>query len=108
MTAEFKGEERRKENISLPQSIIGVIIAIVFQTMGAVWWASSVTVKLDFLKQTQSDFSSAIIEGTRNRYTSEDAERDWKINERRLLAIEQDIKSLRDKFYNNGLKIKGE
>lgn len=96
------GRERRKENILVPHSVLGIVFAIVVQSMGAIWWASgfssSVSVKLDYLQKTQTDLTQTVIDGTKNRYTTFDAERDWSYNEKRLSSIESDIKILKDKL----------
>lgn len=87
-------QERRKENLMIPYSMIGVVMSIVIQTMGAIWWASGVNVKLDYIQKTQVDFAQTIYEGTKNRYTSLDAFKDWTENNKRIDTIEKDLKEL--------------
>ena len=92
------GSERRKENIMIPYSMVGLVAAIIFQTMGAIWWASGVSVKLDYLQKTQAEFAQTIIEGTKNRYTSIDASRDFMVNDKRISKLEDDIEKLKEKL----------
>lgn len=98
------GRERRKENILVPYPILGIIFAIVVQSMGALWWASgfssSVSVKLDYLQKTQAEVGQAVIDGSRNRYSLSDASRDWSFNDKRLTVIESELEKLKD-WYSN-------
>ena len=87
-------EVKKIETVMIPYSVLGVIFAIILQTMGAIWWASGITFKIDYLQKTQQEFNQSILEGTKNRYTSIDATRDWNTNEKRLGSIEADIKSI--------------
>lgn len=85
-------EEKRRDNIMIPYSLIGVIVAVLLQTMGAVWWSSGVSVKLDYQQRSIADLTQTVIDGTKNRYTALDAEKDWSANERRLAAAETEIR----------------
>lgn len=87
-------EVKKIETVMIPYSVLGVIFAIILQTMGAIWWASGITFKIDYLQKTQAEFNQSILEGTKNRYTSVDASRDWNANEKRLGGIEADINSI--------------
>lgn len=102
------GEEKRKENIMIPYSIVGVIFAIILQTFGAIWWASGVSVKLDFMQKAQIELSTLIYESGKNRYSSLDAQRDWANNDRRITKIETDLALLRDKIIGYQVKNKTE
>lgn len=97
-TEELTGEVRKIETVMIPYSVLGVIFAIVLQTMGAIWWASGITIKIDFLQKSQQEFTQTIIDGTRNRYTSLDASRDWALNEKRIVKVEEDIKLIQNKI----------
>lgn len=100
------GKDRRKENIMVPYSVLGIIFAIVVQTMGALWWASgfssSVSVKLDYLQKGQTELSSAILDSDKSRYTLSDAQKDWAVNEKRLSALEAEVRSFIHREENRG------
>ncbi len=68
------------------------------QTMGAVWWSSGVNVKLDYQQKSISDLTQTVIDGTKNRYTALDAEKDWNANERRLSSLELEVKNHESKI----------
>ncbi len=91
-------EVKKLETVMIPYSVLGVIFTIILQTMGAIWWASGITFKIDYLQKTQAEFNQSILEGTKNRYTSLDASRDWNNNEKRLNGIESEIKIIQDKI----------
>lgn len=92
------GSERRKENIMIPYSMVGLVAAIIFQTMGAIWWASGVSVKLDYLQKTQTEFAQTVVENTKNRYTSIDSARDMLVIDKRISKVEEDVEKLKEKL----------
>lgn len=83
--------ERRIESLNIPYPLIGVIFALVLQTVGGVWWASSMNTSMTYLKAGQAEMNIAITNAGANRYTSVDASRDWAVNDRRILSLENNV-----------------
>jgi hypothetical protein len=91
MEKNWDGKERRSEGISIPYPLLGIMFTLIIQTLGGVWWASSINAKMEFLGLGQKNMEAAIASSAINRYTSVDAARDWATNERRLAVIEDAI-----------------
>lgn len=53
-----------------------LIIFLLGQLIAAVWWASSVSTTLDHLKTNQTKIETAIHNGTLDRYTGDDADKE--------------------------------
>lgn len=87
-----------KEDIMIPYSMIGLIFAIILQSMGAVWWSSGVNVKLDYLQKSQTELATQLTTASQNKYTSLDAARDWANNDKRAELDELTVKALSDKI----------
>lgn len=100
------GPERRKENVMIPYSMLGLIATIIFQTMGAIWWASGVSVKLDYLHRTQIDLTEIVSEGNKNKYSSIDAAKDWDSNNARIEKLENELYSLKEKVVTFQAEVK--
>lgn len=107
MERNWDGKERRAEAVNIPYPILGVIITLVIQTIGGVWWASSMNTNMKYLNDGQSKLEKLISESSALRYTSIDASRDWAANERRINVIEGTIernnKLLTDLQIKNGI-----
>jgi len=71
--------------------LLGLIFAIVVQTIAAVAWGSALTTKVDFTQKAIADLYIAIKDSGTNRYTSKDADRDFSAVEKRLDNHEQRI-----------------
>lgn len=68
--------------------LIPLGIFLLGQLLMAVWWASSVDTKLQVLSEKQTKIETAINTGMRDRYTGNDADRDWQ--RQRVRDKEQD------------------
>jgi len=56
---EWGGEERRDKHWHLDRRVpLAIIIALIFQTMGAVWWASKLDSRVAILEQWVSNNTS--------------------------------------------------
>lgn len=62
-----------------------IIIFLMAQTSGAIWWASSMTTSQEFLKE-QVQY---LLKKTEDRYTEADAKRDRLLQEEKNLAVER-------------------
>lgn len=69
---------------------LAMIFAIVMQTMGAIWWAATLSAKLD-------DLSYQVAALTADKYTKSDAEKDQKYAEQRFSDIERRITNMEHK-----------
>jgi hypothetical protein len=58
---------------------LAILIALVLQTGGGVWWLAQVSAKIDYAIATMEEFK-------RERYTREDARRDRELLEARVEA----------------------
>lgn len=93
----WQGDDRRhRDSWHVGREIpIAVVMAILVQTAGSVWWASALSTKLDVLQ-------AQMIELKAERYTSNDARRDFESmrirvdnSERRIADLEQFDRSKR-------------
>lgn len=93
----WDGQERRQQQRwhvgkEVP---LALMLTLALQTAGGVWWAASVSAKLDYAIATMDQFS-------RERYTREDARRDRELlmqrdaeHDRRLAEIESAVRAKR-------------
>ena len=70
---------------------VAVIMAFFIQTIGAVWWAATLTSKID-------ELSYQVAALTADRYTQNDAKRDQALLFQRLSVVEQRVDKLEVNF----------
>ena len=86
--------ELAKGYLKVPTAILGVFIFMSAQTFGAVWWASSLTTKIDFLQETQRELKKMAETNGHNRYTSTDANVDKADIYIKIMHLEENFKEL--------------
>ena len=91
---EWNGEDRRKpEKWHVGKEIpLALVLTLAIQTGGGVWWAASMSAKMDYAIAKMDEFA-------RERYTREDARRDRELlqardseHDRRLADIESALR----------------
>ena len=99
MTIKKESEEiknMRNNYFKVPYAFTGLLCFLIIQTGGAIWWASGQSTKSDFILQTQQEIRIAVKENSQNRYTSIQAQDDWRSNDSRLKVIEKDVEELKN------------
>lgn len=80
-------------SVTIPYPLLSIVVVLVVQTMGGIWWASAMNAKMGYLQGGQEKLEIAINLGTKDRYTLLDAQRDWTVNDRRMDALEHGLES---------------
>lgn len=79
----------------------GIIVAIgasvLVHIITAVWWASRIDTTLTFLSNTITVLNDTIVRHDANRYTTQDAAKDFSIRDRQIEAIFRRIDELKTK-----------
>ena len=84
----MKEEGDRREGWHVGKEIpLAIIFAIAVQTMGAIWWAATLSAKLD-------DLSYQVASINADKYTKTDAEKDQKYFNQRQTDVERRITNL--------------
>ena len=91
-----KFDDVSKGYLKVPTALIGVFIFMTMQTLGAVWWASGQSTKLDFIKQNQDELKVIVKEKMDDRYTLERSKIDWSANNIRINIIEVKLEQLKE------------
>ena len=91
-------EPKPRAYIRVPYSILSVFVFLIFQTIGAIWWAATQTANMSFVKDTLLKMQSGIEAG----YRASDATRDWSLNDKRISKIESDLEALKSQVYYKG------
>jgi len=89
--------ELAKGYLKVPTAILGVFIFMSAQTFGAVWWASSISTKMDFVQSTQRELKKIAEINSNTRYTAEDAMADREYINMRVLNLENHYRELEHK-----------
>ena len=93
----WDGQDRRKpERWHVGKEVpLALLLTLALQTAGGVWWAASMSAKMDYAIQRMDEFA-------RERYTREDARRDRELlqqrdieHDRRLTEIEAAVRAKR-------------
>ena len=66
-------KELNRGVIRVPTALLGVFIFMSAQTLGGVWWASSITTTLKYVVTQQEQMLERIEHNTKDRYTSKQA-----------------------------------
>lgn len=74
-------QQNLKTYMRLPYSVLGIFVAMVVQTFGAGWWASSMSTKIDYLQTQVTTLTSTNNNNSKDHYILED-------NSKRLDKIE--------------------
>lgn len=91
-------EERRSEKWHVGKEIpVAVILAFFVQTIGAVWWAATLTAKID-------ELSYQVAALTMDKYTQNDAKRDQALILQRMSSTENRIDKLEYSNYGGNRK----
>jgi len=91
-------QDQRKERWHVGKEIpVAVILAFFLQTVGAVWWAATLTAKID-------ELSYQVAALTVDKYTQNDAKRDQALIFQRISTIESRIDRAESKNYSGGGK----
>ena len=92
----WQGNERREANLAefdVFKKILGTIGGLLLvQMIGAIWWASSQTTTLSFVKNDLSDLKIAINKDSDQRYRSTDALRDFNVVNQRIDKLESMVR----------------
>lgn len=85
--------ERREEKWHVGKEIpVAVILAFFVQTIGAVWWAATLTAKID-------ELSYQVAALTIDKYTQNDAKRDQALILQRITSTESRVDKLEYQSY---------
>lgn len=84
-------ERRTNAGFIIRFELLGVLGAIIIQTLTAVWWGSAVSTKLDYTQQAITELKSNVDARTTDRYTAKDAERDLGAINTRISSNDQRI-----------------
>lgn len=95
----------RKDTINIPYPMLAIVFTLVVQTLGGVWWASAMNAKMEFLQALLNKLEISVNLSTKDRYTSQDAVRDWSANDRRVSSLESLVEVNRRAIV--GLQIEG-
>lgn len=80
----------KKENWHVGKEIpIAMLFAILLQTMGAIWWAATMSTKLD-------DLSYQVAALTADKYSQHDAARDQALVDEKIANLKQSIESIKE------------
>lgn len=86
-------EDRRDEKWHVGKEIpVAVILAFFLQTIGAVWWAATLTAKID-------ELSYQVAALTMDKYTQSDAKRDQALILQRMSSTELRVDKLEYQSY---------
>lgn len=66
-------EDIPDNSITIPFALIGFIIFLIVQTATSIWWAASMTTKMDFILAENAKLTNAIEANTKDRWTSKQA-----------------------------------
>lgn len=99
-------EERRRDNmveINLFKKVLGAISGtLIIQLIGAIWWASSMTTTLSYVRSELSDLKANFSAATDQRYRSTDASKDFAAVNDRLSKLQSQIDSTIQRLYQCG------
>lgn len=91
-----EGERRANSGFIIRSELLGVILALIIQTVTAVWWGATVTSDLRYLKSDVVELKLQVSTGMQDRYRGADAIKDLGFiadridkNEARILRLEQ-------------------
>lgn len=73
----FERREGTEDMLVLKKIVIGVAVTTVVQLFGAIWWAATVTAKLEFVGGEVTALKSEIKYTANDRYRSTDAAKDF-------------------------------
>jgi len=83
-------ENRRQESWHVGKEIpLAMLFAIFLQTAGAIWWAATMSAKLD-------DLSYQVASLTADKYSQKDAERDKELISEKIRNISYRIEKIED------------
>lgn len=99
MTEDWNPEthpERRKEaGFLIRYELLGIIAIMILQLVGAIWWASSMSSDVRYMRADMIRLTSTIDKASADRYRSTDAQKDFfavyqrlERNEARILKLE--------------------
>lgn len=89
-------ERREKEQWHVGKEIpLAMLFAIFLQTAGAIWWAATMTAKID-------DLSYQVAALTADKYTQNDAKRDQALLYQKITSVEQRVDKM--EVYNYGAR----
>ena len=82
--------------------LLGIIAMMMVQSLGGIWWASSMNTNMDNVKDELSSIKVRIENSTTDRYRGADAQKDFtnvytriSANENRILKLEDRVTSYR-------------
>lgn len=79
-----------------------VILFLVLQTTGAIWWAATTHSTLSFVQQSLVELKADLRLATTNRYTTSDAEKDKQYLDARIDALKSRVVSIEAVVFKNG------
>lgn len=90
--------ERRAQGFVIRYELLGILVAIVVQTLAVVWWGgafqATVTTKMDYMRGDIMTLKSDLKDSITDRYTAKDANRDLSFLNKRIDKNEDRIQQL--------------
>jgi hypothetical protein len=92
--------------MSIDVAWIGIVLSIGMATfihiVTAVWWASKINATLNFLQTSIHSLNDTILRHDANRYTTNDASKDFSIRDEQIKAAHRRIDEIKSSSNGNG------
>lgn len=97
-SSESVTERRVTNGFVVRFELLGVLLAIIVQTITAVWWGATVTTKMDYMQQAVAGLKIELNSTMSDRYTNKDAIKDFAVINDRITRTENRITAIENKF----------